>query len=136
MSITKQAQKKIQIVEHIAAALILASTVLPLVNEANRFDFDLLRHAFSEYGGVLQALPNEVVHAYLLSNNQKLKHFSVEGSLLTHPLLHQRTVEFLYPARFDPESGNVLALEGEFVPRDCLAVAKSGRVALYRCAYE
>jgi hypothetical protein len=136
MSNAKISQDKIGIVENIAAVLIFAGSVLSFVYEANGFDFRLLRHAFSEYGGALQALPGDVVHAYLLSKNQKLNRFSVEGVLLSHPLLHQRAVEFLYPARFEPGGGAVLALEGEGVSRDCPVVAKSGRVVLYECSNE
>lgn len=106
------------------------------VYSANRFDFRLLRDSFSEHGGALQGLPNEVIHVYILAQRAGLDRFDVEGTLVKHPLLSQRVVEFLYPAKLEPGSRDLFVFEGEAISRNCRLVAKSGRVLHFECADE
>lgn len=128
--------KVVQFVMQIAAFSLFVYVVTSFVYSANRFDFRLLRESFSEHGGVLQGLPNEVVHVYVLARRAGLDRFDVEGVLLEHPLLSQRVVEFLYPARLEPGARDLFVLEGEAISRECQNVAKSGRVLHFECSNE
>ena len=91
--------KVVRFFMQVAAFFLFMYVVTSFVYSANRFDFRLLKESFSEHGGALQGLPNEVVHVYVLARRADLDRFDVEGGLLAHPLLSQRVVEFLYPAR-------------------------------------
>lgn len=128
--------KVMQFVMQVSVFFLFAYAVTSFVYSSNRFDFRLLRDSFSEHGGVLQGLPNEVVHVYVLAQRAGLDRFDVEGALLKHPLLSQRTVEFLYPARLEPGSRDLFVLEGETISRDCRNVAKSGKVLQFECSNE
>jgi len=118
------------------AIFVFVYSLYLFVYSANKFDFRLLRDSLSEHGGVVQGLPNEVLHAYMLAKAGGLERFDVEGAFREHPLLHQRTVEFLYPIRFDDGSRDLFVLEAETISRDCRLVAKSGRVLHFECSNE
>jgi hypothetical protein len=121
---------------HFLSAIIFAVIVGSFVYEATMFNFKLLKNSFWPYGGAVYAVPNEVLNIYLLSKNNNISNFSMSGALLSDPLLHQRTVEFLYPSRYDPKANDVFMLTGESFTRDCPVIATSGGVVLYGCASE
>ena len=128
--------RKIQFFIHSCVVLIFFYVLISFVYKSNKFDFSLLRYSLTEHGGALQALPKEVLSLYVLAQRAKLDQFDLEGTLLSHPLLNQRTVEFLYPVKLEPGARDLFVLEGEPISRDCKAVAKSGKVVHLECSIE
>ena len=125
--------RNVRFLIHLFAILIFFYILFSFVYKANKFNFSLIQDSFSEHGGALQALPNEIVHLYILAQKDGLDRFDLSDSFLSNPLLHQRAVEFLYPIRFEPGVRDLFAIKGEPIFRECRTVASSGRVVHFEC---
>ena len=112
---TKHSIKPIKVLIQIVVVFSFAYILFNFVYTSNRFNFKLLNESFIEFGGSLQALPPDILHLYIIAQNNNVMKFSLEGDLLRESLLHQRAVEFLYSARFDPSASDVFALDGQVI---------------------
>jgi len=93
--------------------------ILSSLKFTQTFNPVLLTQAFKENAGAAESLPAEVIHLNSLIAKNGLRTFSLAGALNENPLLHQRAVEYTYPARLDANAKNVFALAGTALKNNC-----------------
>jgi len=93
----------------------------------------LLMQAFKENAGATESLPAEVVHLNSLIAKNGLREFNLAGVLNENPLLHQRAVEYTYPARLDANAKNVFALAGTALKNNCRLINHQENVEHHVC---
>ena len=96
-------------------------------------DWTILRHAFSENAGIRESLPQVVQDLRFLVNESDLVCFSLEGGLSRKgsDLLHQRSIEFLYPVRWQAEAGDRFMLDTDESMQPCERRGQKGAVVHY-----
>ena len=118
---------------NVITTIVFAIILFNFLHQSTKFNFTLLADSFSIHGGSAYSLPPDVLHLYVLANNEKIKDFNLQGSLSNDPLLYQRATEFLYPIRMSTNSSNIFIFQSENSILNCLLKNKSGRIAHYAC---
>lgn len=98
-----------------------------------KFNHLLLMEAFKENSGATESLPAEIIHLNTLVAKSELQKFNLTGILNENPLLHQRAVEYAYPARLDTNAKDVFVLTGTPLKSNCRLINHQENVEHYVC---
>lgn len=93
----------------------------------------LLAEAFQENAGTMESLPAEIVSLKTLMTRHHLQRFNLAEEMNDNPLLHQRAVEYTYPAKLDSTAKNVFAIKGTLLPNSCRLIDHQENIEHYVC---
>ncbi len=94
---------------------------------------DILSESLMQNAGESLSLPLEIMDLSKLVKKNHLENYALKGRLKKRALFYQRSIEFLYPVRYQPESNDIFVLEKDKLELDCPIVARKGRVVHYHC---
>jgi len=97
------------------------------------FNHILLMQAFKENSGATESLPAEIIHLNSLIAKNELRKFNLAGVLNDNALLHQRAVEYAYPARLDANAKDVFTLTGTALKSNCRWIDHQENVEHHVC---
>jgi len=87
---------------------------------------------FALHAGEDSSLPAVVINAKKLINRNSLQIFSLDEKFINDPFLHQRLIEFSYPARFGNSNYFIGMSNGELKSR-CDLIDTEENVSVYVC---
>lgn len=125
----RQARKIFSIFLYIFFTLFLAVHLYRKVG----FSPQTFSHALDKQAVIPQALPKTVIAIKNLATRNTLDVVNLSATIMNDPVLHQRTVEYIYPIRVG-ESRHVLAMESDASDAKCRVTDTLGGVILYECA--
>lgn len=87
----------------------------------------------SPNAGAKQSVPNDLWTMGDLTNQHRLKTYRVSKELDDLGLYKMRSIEYLYPARYDSQSPALFTAANAQIDPTCKLVETQGNIALYDC---
>ena len=88
---------------------------------------------FAPDAGIKQSVPNDLLTMGDLANRHHLKTYRVSKELDDLGLYKMRSIEYLYPAKYDPQSRALITAAHAKTKSACKLIATQGNIALYDC---
>ncbi len=97
------------------------------------FEFQILINSFKPNFGSKYILEEDVLELKSIIIKEKLIFFNISKYLKKDSYFFQRSVEFLYPVRFNPSIDEVFFSTNEEVPETCSIKKKYTNLILAKC---
>lgn len=115
------------------AVILLAVSFVYCLLKPSGFSLHLLKSSITEGAGTVESLPQEVVQLRNFQNmHPDYVPFSLYGRLASGDLF-QRSIEFLYPARYSNNAKFFYGLTIDSPPNNCSKITENEFVTLYSC---
>jgi len=93
--------------------------LLYIANKRVNFEYEILGNSFSKNTGIKNIIPEKVVEIKKILNNQNKKKFNISKKFKKNVYLFERSIEFLYPLKYDKNEKQVFFLINEKIPNNC-----------------
>jgi len=97
------------------------------------FRAEIIKNSFLENFGSRYIMTNDLLELKKISNNFKLKKFNLSEKLKKNAFFNQRSIEYLYPTKFDKNFEKVFYSVNEKIPLNCTIMNKFEYLILTKC---
>tara|TARA_B110000196_G_C20869205_1_gene531210 strand:- start:305 stop:688 length:384 start_codon:yes stop_codon:yes gene_type:complete len=97
------------------------------------FKTEIIKNSFLENFGSKYIMTNDLLELKKISNNFKLKKFNLSEKLKKNAFFNQRSIEYLYPTKFDKNFKKVFYSVNEKIPLNCTIMNKFEYLILTKC---
>jgi len=116
-----------------ALAIIIFIQLFYISHHKLKFKVEIIKSSFIENFGSKYIITNDILELKKISKNLKLKKFNLSKNLKNNAFFNQRSIEFLYPIRFDKNFIKVFFLLNEKIPFNCTILNKFEYLILAKC---
>jgi len=102
-------------------------------NEKLEFKIEIIKNSFLEGFGSKYVMTNDLLELKKISKNLKLNKFNISKNLKKNTFFNQRSIEFLYPIKFDKNFKKVFYKLNEKIPYNCTLLNKYEYLILTQC---
>ena len=98
-----------------------------------KFKTEIIKNPFLENFGSKYVMTNRLLELKKISKDLKLKKFNLNNNLKKNVFFYQRSIEFLYPIKFDKNFKKFFYLLNEKIPYHCIVLNKFKYLILTQC---
>lgn len=97
------------------------------------FKIEIIKDSFLENFGSKYIMTNDLIELKKISIDLKLNKFNLSKNLKENNFFYQRSIEFLYPTKFDKNNKNIFYNVNEKIPNNCTMINKFEYLMLIKC---
>ena len=97
------------------------------------FKTEIIKKSFIKNFGSKYVMTDDLLELKKVSNNLKLNKFNISKSLKKNVFFNQRSIEFLYPIKFDKKFKRIFYTLNEKIPYNCTILNKFEYLILTQC---
>jgi len=113
--------------------LIILIQLLYISHYKLKFKTEIIKSSFIENYGSKFIIPNNILELKKISKDLKLEKFNISKKLTKNVFFNQRSIEFLYPVKFEKNFKKVFYLLNEKIPNHCTILNKFEYLILAKC---
>ena len=83
------------------------------------FKYEILKNSFSKDTGIKKIIPKKILEIKKILTVQKIKKFNLSEEFKKNTYLYERSIEFLYPFKYDNNEKKSFFLINEKIPDKC-----------------
>jgi hypothetical protein len=102
-------------------------------NQRLSFKIEIFKNSFLNSYGSKFVMTDDLVELKKISKDLKLKKFNISKNLQKNTFFYQRSIEFLYPIKFDKNLKKIFYALKEQIPYNCTILSKFEYLMLIKC---
>jgi hypothetical protein len=99
----------------------------------SKFKIEIIKSSFVENFGSRYIMTEDILELKKISKNLKLEKYNLSKNLKENVFFNQRSIEFLYPIKYDKNYKKVFYLLNEKIPYQCSILNKFKHLILTKC---
>ena len=113
--------------------LIIILQLIYIANKKVNFSFDVLVNSFQPNYGSKYIFPENILELKIITEKEKFTYFNISKKLKNDVYFYQRSVEYLYPIRFNEKFERIFFSVEEKIPNTCILKKKYKHFILAQC---
>tara|TARA_B100000287_G_C20129851_1_gene581793 strand:- start:6 stop:407 length:402 start_codon:yes stop_codon:yes gene_type:complete len=113
--------------------LIIILQLIYIANKKINFSFDVLVNSFQPNYGSKYIFPENILELKIITEKEKFTYFNISKKLKNDVYFYQRSVEYLYPIRFNEKFERIFFSVEEKIPNTCILKKKYKHFILAQC---
>ena len=113
--------------------LIIILQLIYIANKKVNFSFDVLVNSFQPNYGSKYIFPENILELKIITEKEKFTYFNISKKLKNDVYFYQRSVEYLYPIRFNEKFERIFFSLEEKIPNTCIPKKKYKHFILAQC---
>ena len=102
-------------------------------NQRLSFKIEIFKDSFLSGFGSKYVMTDDLIELKKISKDLKLKKFNISKNLQKNTFFNQRSIEFLYPIKFDKNFKKSFYTVNEQIPYNCIILSKFEYLMLIEC---
>ena len=98
-----------------------------------KFKIEIIKSSFVENFGSRYIMTEDLLELKKISKDLKLEKYNLSKNLKENVFFNQRSIEFLYPIKYDKNYKKVFYLSNEKIPYECSILNKFEYLILTKC---
>ena len=113
--------------------LIIILQLIYIAKKKVNFSFDVLVNSFQPNYGSKYIFPENILELKIITEKEKFTYFNISKKLKNDVYFYQRSVEYLYPIRFNEKFERIFFSVEEKIPSTCVLKKKYKHFILVQC---
>ena len=97
------------------------------------FQSEIIKNSFLDSFGSQYVMTDDLIELKKISQDLKLNKFNISKNLQKNAFFNQRSIEFLYPIKFDKNFKKIFYSLDEKIPYHCTKLNKFEHLMLIKC---
>jgi len=102
-------------------------------HKKSEFKIEIIKNSFLEDFGSQYIMTGDLLELKKISKDLKLNKFNISDNLKKNTFFNQRSIEFLYPIKFDKNFKKIFYKLNEKVPYNCKILSKDKYLIITQC---
>ena len=102
-------------------------------NNKSEFKIEIIKNSFSEEFGSKYIMTSDLLELKKVTKDLKLNKFNISKNLKKNTSFNQRSIEFLYPIKFDKNFKKIFYGLNEKIPYNCTILSKYEYLIITQC---
>ena len=113
--------------------IIITIQLFYISNQRLSFKKEIIKNSLLDSFGSKYAMTDDLIELKKISKDLKLDKFNISKNLQENAFFNQRSIEFLYPIKFDKNFKKIFYTIDEKIPYHCTTLNKFEHLILIKC---